>query len=202
MLTCENISLHKGGRRLFSGLSFTVFAGSCLIVRGANGSGKTSLLRLLAGLEKPEEGAIIWDGERIEKSADFVNECQALWHKNAMKPYLTVEENLLFWAKLNDAEMAMPAAIHLWQLQEKLDVIYGNLSQGWQRRVALARLLVSPGKLWLMDEPMANLDKEGIDLMERLIQSRCDQGGLVVLTSHIELDLPKSIDINIENFVC
>lgn len=200
MFTCENVALSRGDKQLFSGVGVTLFSGACLVIRGANGSGKTSLLRVLAGVDSPDEGAIIWDGELASQSNDFSRECQAVWHKNAMKSHLTVEENLLFWARLHGCEMLMPVATHLWQLQEVLDQPYHHLSQGWQRRVALARLILSDSKLWIMDEPVANLDAAGIDMLERLIHSRCSQGGIVVLSSHIEVDLPDAIQMHIEDF--
>lgn len=200
MLTCEKISLTRDGRELFRDLSFTLFAGSCLVITGGNGSGKTSLLRIMAGLDKPDGGAVIWDGELIEESTDFLHELLAIWHENTMKDRLTVAKNLRDIARHNDTEAMLQSAIYLWQLEGNLDVKYKKLSKGWQRRVELARLLLNTGKLWLLDEPMAGLDKAGVDMMENLIKSRCDQHGVVVVTSHIELDLPNAIHLNIEDF--
>jgi heme exporter protein A len=200
MLSVENLSCWRGGRVVFEGLSFSLFRGACLMVRGANGSGKTSLLRLLAGLDPLQEGRVLWEGEPTSASAAFQAERQALWHDNRLKAAWTVEENLRFWAGFYDSVAVIPVATHLWGLQDVLDAPVGTLSQGWQRRVALARLLVSPGKIWLMDEPMANLDAEGIDMLERLIQSRIAQGGMVILSSHIELDVPGAAMVRVEDF--
>jgi len=201
MLGIHGLTLEREGRTLFRDLGLSLFPGACVVIRGRNGSGKTSLLRLIAGLEQPTSGLVAWEDVPIAEHPDYPNQCQFVGHRNAMKPYLTVEENLLFWAKLHDAEMLMPIATELWELGDVLDEPYQLLSQGWQRRVALARLLVSPGKVWLMDEPMANLDKEGVDLLERLLQSRCGQGGIVLMTSHIEVDLPFADQLFVQDFL-
>lgn len=200
MLSFHDIAIKRGGVPLCSGVGASFLPGALCVLRGSNGSGKTSLLRVLGGLDDPASGEVYWEGEPISASADFHSECQFVGHRNAMKDYLTVEENLLFWARLHDAEMLMPVATQLWQLEPVLDQRYDLLSAGWRRKVALARLLVSPGRLWLMDEPMANLDKEGVEMLERLVQSRCAQGGIVILTSHIELDIPTADILFIDDF--
>lgn len=156
-----------------------------LLLKGANGSGKTTLLKILSGLLLPDSGKILWEGHSIRDNNDFKRDMMVIGHKSGVKADATVYENLEFWAKLYDTELLIDAALKFYNLDRFSDVPAAQLSAGWQRRIALARLIVSPCKLWLLDEPTNFLDEEAVILTASLIESRVKQGGIVVVASHI-----------------
>lgn len=184
MLVCENIACARGERRILEGVGFCLPAGGFLLLKGANGSGKTTLLRTLCGLSQAVEGAVSWRGEPVSGNAAFLRELIYVGHKNAQKTALTVEENLLFQARQQQTEMMLPAALRYFGLEAYRHWPVGELSAGWQRRCALARLLLSRASLWLLDEPTNFLDAEGVALLSGLIESRTAQGGMVIVASH------------------
>lgn len=186
MFCIENILVTRGNNTLFQGVGLTLFPGSLLVVQGDNGCGKSSFLLALAGLLQTGEGRAGWR----EKGADFEEEyifrqrMLYIGHQNAIKPELTVVENIRYWASLFDSDLLVPAAISYFGLEDYAHTRCGKLSAGWQRRVALARLVAIPSSIWLLDEPMSNLDEKGQGLLERLIATRCNQGGIVLMASH------------------
>lgn len=185
MFSCEDITCLRGESVLFKDVGFCLQDGALLLLKGPNGSGKTTLLRLLAGLMPPDSGHILWDGQPITSNYDFRRELMMIGHKSSVKLDCTVYENLAFWARMHDTEMLIPAAMKFFDLRSYKDVLAGELSAGWQRRVALARLIVSPCRLWLLDEPTNFLDDDAVLLTASLIESRVSQGGIVVVASHI-----------------
>ena len=185
MLTCENIACKRGNTTIFKELGFCLQPESLLLLKGPNGSGKTSLIRILAGLTPPSSGEIHWEGATIAGNEAFKRELMYIGHKSGVKLDCTVEENVAFWGRLHDTEMLVPAALKFFDLKPFRDMPASQLSAGWQRRVALARLIVAPCKLWLLDEPTNFLDEDAVILMASLIESRVKQGGIVVVASHI-----------------
>ncbi|MEZ5691292.1 MAG: cytochrome c biogenesis heme-transporting ATPase CcmA [Rickettsiales bacterium] len=185
MLSCRDISCVRGENIIFSHLGFSLQEGALLLLKGANGAGKTSLLKILSGLLEADSGDILWDDVSIKDNYDFRRELLFIGHKSGVKADATVYENLLFWAKLYDTELLIPAAMAFYGLERFSDVPASQLSAGWQRRIALARLIISPCKLWLLDEPTNFLDEEAVILTASLIESRVKQGGIVVVASHI-----------------
>lgn len=190
MLSCEKLSFARD-RLLFEGVGFCLKPATALGLRGKNGSGKTTLLRLLAGLHAPSSGLVQWLGEAVRDNAEYQSMMCYIGHQNAHKPDLTVYDNLQYFAALKGTEMLVPAALQFFGLLPFMDMPVSQLSAGWQRRVALARLLAIPSIVWLLDEPTANLDDDGCRLLDGLIATRLQQGGIIVVAGH--QNLPGSI---------
>lgn len=184
MFSCENLACVRGDKILFRHLGFSTTKGGLLVLSGPNGCGKTSLLRVLAGLAPADAGKVLWQGKPIKNNAAYMASMLYIGHQNAIKPELTVYDNVQFWAALRGTEMLVPAALQFFNLTPMIDIPAGQLSTGWQRRVALARLLATPSTLWLLDEPATNLDAAGQVLLEGLIETRVEKGGMVILSSH------------------
>ena len=194
MLEARHLECTRGDRRLFSDLNFTLSRGQLLRVAGANGSGKTSLLRIMCGLLAPSAGELRWDdrpisAEREEYSRNLVY----IGHLNALKDDLTGLENLQVASALAgmpaDAER-MRAGLDRFGIAHCAELPAKVLSQGQRRRAALARLALSPAvPLWILDEPFSALDVRAVVELERLIASHLASGGMVVLTTHQEVQV-------------
>lgn len=193
---------------LFSGLDFDIAPGHITWVRGSNGRGKTSLLRLVAGLAAPESGAIHWGGEKLShRDPAFAQQLLYLAHANALKEDLSAAESLAFLARLHgqaDDAASIQNALQTLGIASRRHAPVRTLSQGQRRRVALARLALAPRKeLWLLDEPYDALDSAGCAMVDGLLSAHAQSGGIVVLTSHlpvaitspapVELHLPGAI---------
>ena len=184
------LSCERDWRLLFERLDLQVVQGQMLQIAGPNGSGKTSLLRLLSGLMQPTAGEVRLNGRNLESQRDELAR-NLLWigHAAGIKGLLTPEENLTWLCALH--QPATREAI--WQALEAVglrgfeDVPCHTLSAGQQRRVGLARLYLSPPPLWILDEPFTALDKHGVAQLERHLATHCEQGGMVVLTTHHSL---------------
>ena len=188
MLSAHGLSCVRGERRLFARLNLAVCAGQWLHVRGENGAGKTSLLRLLAGLAQPAEGAVHWCGQSIH-DADSAYRPNLLFfgHHGALKEDLSALENLSFAAAIDGAGLAEQqalAALYRMGLRGREDLPIRVLSAGQKRRVMLARLATRGAQLWVLDEPFTALDTVAVDLLATLIGEHLAQGGMAVLTSH------------------
>ncbi len=192
-LSVHNLACARGERLLFKGMSFSVGAGELLLVQGGNGQGKTSLLRLLTGLARPEEGEIRWRGASIRKNRDqFHAEMIYLGHANGVKDDLNPVENLRFAEGLQGRAFEEERAIGILKqlgLNLCLDLPCRVLSFGQRRRVALSAMLLADAKLWILDEPLTGLDVHAVALMEGLIRDHLAGGGLVVATTHQALNL-------------
>jgi heme exporter protein A len=201
MLTINNLSLFKDHKKIFSHLGFSISISSALIITGKNGCGKTSLLKILAGISKPTEGEILWGDVNVENfRADFNGDTQFLGHKNFLKPELTVLENLQFYARLADTETVVSSALSFFKLQEFSGEKVKNLSAGWQKRVMLAKLLACPATVWLLDEPSNNLDSDGKKLLHGLIKTRVKEDGLVIIATHDEAFFDLGPKLNLEDY--
>lgn len=201
MLTIDNISLFKDHKKIFTDIGFSISINSALIIKGKNGSGKTSLLKIIAGISKPSSGKILWGGEDIEDMRDdFNGDSQFLGHKNFLKPELTIIENLCFYSRLSGSEPALGAALQFFNLEELADKKVKTLSAGWQKRVMLAKLLACPATVWILDEPSSNLDQEGKEKLHNLIKTRIKEDGLVIMATHDEMFFDLGPKLNIEDF--
>jgi len=185
-LTAEKLACTRGDRQVFTALDFTVKAGEVLVVEGANGVGKTSLLRLIAGFLSPAQGSVtivtdqnaITDGEERGRFAGW------LGHQDGIKPQLSVGEQLEFFAHLYGAKGGLDDALRRVGLSRQRLLPCRYLSAGQKKRLGLARLIVSARPLWLLDEPYAALDTNGRALAAELMQAHCAAGGIVAAASH------------------
>lgn len=192
-LEARAISCERDDRVLIDGLSFHLNPGQVLLLEGANGTGKTTFLRILCGLRQPDAGEIYWQGREIAESGfEYLADLAYLGHHNGIKLHLTPEENLRVVRDMNaPAEVSIQDALSRVGLYGFEDVPAYGLSAGQKRRLALARFLVARAPLWVMDEPLTSLDRTGVALLLELIHSQVTDGGMVVLTSHHELNLMK-----------
>jgi heme exporter protein A len=188
-----DITIERGGRRLFSGLSFEAAAGAALIVTGPNGAGKSSLLRAIAGLLRVATGDIRLEGGDAEQSLG--DEAHYLGHADALKGALTAGENLAFWAAMLGADGARAAPLSVRDALDRVGLAHvvdfpaAVLSAGQRRRVALARLLVAYRPLWLLDEPTAALDSAAQARFSEIMRAHLASGGLIVAATHAPLGL-------------
>ena len=192
VLAAAGLACRRGDRLLFEGLDFALQPGQIVWVRGRNGQGKTSLLRLLAGLSVPAAGVITWGGVPLRAAgAAFKQRLVYLAHANALKEDLTVLEALQFLARLHGreaSEASLEEALRRLNLHSRRAAPVRTLSQGQRRRVALARLLIEPAaSLWILDEPYDALDAEGSAVLDAVLSAHAERGGGVVLTSHLPL---------------
>ena len=187
-LSFSKLGCTRGGRQLFQNIDCTLEAGRWLYVAGANGVGKTSLLRMVCGLTPIEFGEVLWNNTPIhEQKETYRQDLCYLGHLNALQESLTVNENLTFTAALG--RFALDTA----QTQEVLtrfgvggrgQQLVRHLSQGQKRRVALSRLALSQARLWVLDEPFVAMDEAGVKMLADLVAAHLGKGGLAVLTSH------------------
>jgi heme exporter protein A len=193
MLEVTHLECRRGDRLLISGLDFSVAGRTLLHVQGPNGSGKTTLLRTLCGLLQPQGGDIRWDGESITRlKEDYCRDVLYLGHLNGIKNDLTGIENLRVAATLDGDQVTDQ---DIWDALSRMglagfeDLPTKVLSQGQKRRVALARLLLSSAKLWVLDEPFVALDVKAVELLQSLIADHVAAGGMAILTTHQEVPL-------------
>ncbi len=188
-LRTENLSCIRDDRTLFAGLGFSLDPGQALLLEGQNGSGKTSLLRILCGFREPDTGTVIWCGEPIQ-NGQYYADMAYVGHMDGIKKELTVLENLrLHLALAQPGKLAILEALDKVQLSGYDDTLIQALSAGQKRRLSLARLLITHNILWILDEPFTSLDKQGIALVESLMAEHCASGGMIVMTSHHDVNL-------------
>ncbi|EJL6394062.1 cytochrome C biogenesis protein CcmA [Vibrio navarrensis] len=197
MLEVSNLTAIRDERVLFENLTFSIQPGELVQIEGRNGTGKTTLLRIVTGLGDKEEGEILWKGEQIDKSRDeFHQDLLFLGHQTGVKRELTAFENLSFYQSVHQESSSHEAifqALAKVGLAGREDVPVAQLSAGQQRRVALARLWLSKQVLWILDEPLTAIDKQGVKVLEALFAHHAENGGIVILTTHQDMfaDSPK-----------
>ncbi|RJG03033.1 cytochrome c biogenesis heme-transporting ATPase CcmA [Noviherbaspirillum sedimenti] len=192
MLEAASLTAARGDRPVFIGLDLRVEPGQAVHVTGPNGSGKSTLLRILAGLLCPESGQIRWNGYAVP-AGRRLPDCSYLGHRNGLKAELTALENLrdvaVLHAYRSDEEGLLDALAKVG-MAGAAHTVAGLLSQGQQRRIALARVLVGAPQLWLLDEPTTALDQASIRMFENLCDQHLSRGGMLVFANHHPLRLP------------
>jgi heme exporter protein A len=190
----EGLSCIRDDRELFAGLKFTVQTGQVLLLEGNNGSGKTSLLRIICGFREPDAGQVLWCGEIIPHS-QYCSDMAYVGHMDGIKKELTVLENLRLSLSLGQpGKLSIQKALAKVELSGYDDALIQTLSAGQKRRLSLARLLTTHNILWILDEPFTSLDKQGISLIESLMAEHCATGGMMVMTSHHDVNL-QDVDV-------
>ncbi len=188
-LQAKNLSCVRDDRVLFSHLNFSLTPHQLLLLEGQNGCGKTSLLRILCGFREADEGEIAWCGSPINKST-FYQDMSYVGHMDGVKKELTVTENLAV-----SLALGVPGQLDIEQALDKVrlsgfdDTLVHSLSAGQKRRLSLARLLITQNRLWILDEPFTSLDRQGIKLIESIMVEHVQAGGMIIMTSHHDLEI-------------
>ncbi len=186
VISANNLSCVRGDNLLFEGVSFDVSEGQCLHVTGPNGCGKTSLLRLISGINQTETGCIKWQGANTNDNSLFLSECAYIAHKEGLKNELTAIENLRYYQQLDgiNDELALDDTLAKLKILKCADLLAQQLSFGQRRRLSFARLLIAEFSLWVLDEPFTGIDTDGRELMESLCVNHLKSGGLIIMTHH------------------
>lgn len=205
----SGLRLERGSRTVIDNISFSIASGHALILRGTNGSGKTSLLRMLAGLTLPDAGAVWWNGEPLKAlSTTWRNVALYLGHNNALKDDFTAHENLVDALSIDGISIAPSTQLEALEkvgLIERRHVLARRLSQGQKRRIGLARLWLALSHahhkpLWLLDEPTNALDSDGVLLFTDLIGGHLGRGGIACIATHLALDIAsRATEMNLDS---
>lgn len=194
-LTADALTLFRGDRCLFKGLSFALNSGELLLLKGRNGSGKTSFLRAIAGLLELEFGSVVWNKIAVTREPQvFKNSLVWMAHQVGFKGDLTLLENLHFEAALRpQSGQDIEDVLNRLGLNRLKRLPMRSLSAGQRRRVALARMLLSEAQLWIMDEPVTNLDSEGRALVMELVGEHLAANGMVIMAAHQDVDVDATV---------
>ena len=187
LLEIKNLDCRRGHKLVVADVTFSLKSGECIILKGPNGSGKTTLLRHIAGLNS--NNIINLSNDEIAFSG----------HLDGVKSTLTVNENLKFWAGVYNTDN-IENIIKILNLRDLENRMAGELSAGQKRRLGLARMLLTNAKIWLMDEPTVSLDEKTTKIISDIIVNHCDEGGAAIISTHVDLNLPKSTILDINSF--
>jgi len=185
-LTINNLTLFRGEKYLFKGISFVLSSGDLILITGPNGSGKTTMLRAIAGLLEPEVGKVSWNQKSISNNRQTYHEnISFISHTHGLKGSLSIIENLKFEANLHNYRLDnIEDALERLSLQLIKNIPFKHLSAGQKRRASLARLMLNDSALWLLDEPTSNLDTDAHDIFKELLNEHIFNKGLCVLATH------------------
>lgn len=190
IFSTSNLSVVRGDRIIFEGLSFEVNSGELLKLVGPNGSGKSTLLKTLAGLIEPVTGDMLINGQSVAGDHDWLSQnLRYLGHKNALKKEFTVYENIEFWARLWGHPEKITSSLKQMGIEYLNDTPVRYLSSGQTRRAALARSMCHGGSIWLYDEPTVGLDEQGLSLLADAMKNHLSAGGIILCATHVDLAL-------------
>ena len=190
-LTIKNLACNRGSNIVFDKISFEIKPGQTFLFKGSNGSGKTSLIRTIAGFIKPHEGEIFFDNRIDNENFQFIGE------KNALKDNLSVKNNIILWSLLFNASINIDDFLKIFKLNSFINQDVATLSDGQKKRLSLSRLFLTNKSVWLLDEPYVFLDEQNITDLNNKILEFNQEGGIVIITSNIEIDFPFSERINL-----
>ena len=195
------LELYRNDNLIFSDISFELSEGQHLLITGANGSGKTSLLRVICGLTVPTAGTVLWD-ELATNNLDctYYDHMAYIGHKNALIPELTAKENLEYTFEMNQSIDNTASTLEGFGLNEFLDQYAEKLSNGQMRKIALSRILLSNKMLWILDEPLANIDVAGMEYIQKEMEYHLERGGMLITTSNLNNQTLKfNLEVNLDN---
>ncbi len=198
-LNVSKLSLIRSERLILSDVNFSAKSGSGIFLRGDNGVGKTTLLMAIAGYLHIGAGKITWGTDNNEEENSLIENLHFIAHQDAIKPTLSLKENLMFWCSLyGGAPEKVIDALKIVGLSHAIDFEAGLLSAGQKKRLSLARLLVANRALWLLDEPTSSLDKQGDELVVSLIDNHLERGGIAIIATHLDLNIKNAKTLILE----
>lgn len=196
-LHVDSLACVRNNKMLFDDLSFSLHSGEIMIIGGDNGSGKTTLLKLLCGFKAPDNGDIKLNQQSIEDlGSDYNNQLLFLSHEDEVKLDLSARENLMiFCHQYKQSTEFVSEILAKIKLENEADIPCRYLSAGQNRRVTLARLLISQAPIWILDEPLTALDETGIDLVKQLLHIKLQRKGMIILSSHHDINIDEGIGV-------
>ena len=205
MLLANNLSFERSGRYLFKNLDLSVSSNKIIQIRGRNGIGKTTLIKILSNIMLPKSGDIYWNGKNIHKnSSDFFNNLSLVMDTNTSKNDMTVYENIKFWknifaSPIQDKEIE--ALLEMLDIKNYINTFVKHLSYGEKRKLEMSRLIIEKKKLWIFDEPYLGLDKAGISILNETLEDHIKNGGMSIFSSHFNPQISKIEIINHLKFI-
>tara|TARA_Y100000590_G_C15673132_1_gene996998 strand:+ start:218 stop:841 length:624 start_codon:yes stop_codon:yes gene_type:complete len=204
MLLANNLSINRSNRTLFKNLDFSAQPKSITQIRGRNGIGKTTLIKILSGIISPDVGDVYWNGKNISKnSKDFFNNLSLVMDSNTSKNDLTVYENIKFWKSLFFSSITKnetDSLLEMLNLDKYKNSFVRNLSSGEKRKLEISRLVIESKKVWIFDEPYIGLDETTINIFNETIRNHTKNDGIVIFSSHYHLEILGVNTIDLEKY--
>ena len=200
-LEINELECIRDNRLIFKDINFSVESNQTMLVRGKNGSGKTSLLRVLAGYIKNYSGNILFNGNNIKSDNELLSEFRFLGQQNTLKGNLSVQQNIAMWELIYQVKSDIYEIAKILNIEQILNVDINSLSDGQKKRVSLARLIISNAKVWLLDEPLVYLDQDKIDLLQNIILRHNKRGGITIYSSNTNINLEYDSSIIMDDYV-
>lgn len=196
-LTITNLACKRGSNLIFDNLSFEIKSGETFLIKGSNGSGKTSLMRTMTGFIKPYEGKIFIDNEQLNADRNDKEKFQFIGEKSALKNNLSVKNNITLWSLLFNTSVNVDDLLKVFNLNSFINSDVATLSDGQKKRLSLSKLFLDNRSVWLLDEPYVFLDEENIADLNNKILKFNERSGIVIITSNIDIDFPFNERINL-----